>query len=228
MRALLLLLVTILASPALASDGSGDASGDSAGSSEGSGDSSKGSGDSSNASGDSSNNSNDSSNGSSNSEDDSFANSSEESSKESTEGSSDSTSRGDGARTFTIAAAIVIAAGGIAAAIGFGVSTTQRNEAEAEQKLSKFLRRHHSAVVHDVALARGPILEGWAAQWGFDQAEVDRFLTELDGSEEQLAMVELMSRLDDPAASKRFAVEMYRVMERTFGPERVSLVAATL
>ena len=201
---------------------SADSSNDSGDSSAASGDSSKASGDSSEGSNDSSEGSNDSS---ASSKDDSSANSSEDSTKDSSDGSSDSTSRGEGGRTFSIAAAIVIAAGGIAAAIGFGVSTTRRNQADAEQKLSKFLRRHHSAVVHDVALARGPILEGWAAQWGFNASEIDLFLAELDGSEEQLAMVELMSRLEDPAAPRRFAVEIYRVMERTFGQERVSVVA---
>jgi hypothetical protein len=213
MRLLLSLLLMIMPARALA----GETSNDSGASSECSGDSSQGSADSSDNSGNSSK-----------SEEDSSANSSEESSKNSTDGSSDSTSRGEGGRTFTIAAAIVIAAAGIAAAIGFGVSTTNRNQQDAEQQLSKFLRRHHSAVVRDVALARGPILEGWAAQWGFSDAEVDRFLSELDGSAEQVAMVEVMSRLDDPAAARRFASQMYRVMENALGQERVTLVAAKI
>src|SRR5687767_11175086 len=144
MRFILCFLVALFPASSLASDQGSN-------SSDGSGDSSDGSGDSSAASGDSSDNSNASSENSDSSKEGSSEQSSEESSKDSTDGSTDATSRGEGGRTFTIAAAIVIAAGGIAAAIGFGVSTTNRNQADAEQKLSKFLRRHHSAVTRDLA-----------------------------------------------------------------------------
>src|SRR5688572_18455848 len=222
MRFILCFLVALFPASSLASDQGSN----SADSSDGSGDSSDGSGDSSAASGDSSDNSNASSENSDSSKEGSSEQSSEESSKDSTDGSTDATSRGEGGRAFTIAGAIVLAAGGIACAIGFGVTTTRRSNAEAEQKLAKFLRRHHSAVVHDVVLARGPILEGWAAQWGFAPAEVERFLSELDGSDEQLALIEAMSKLEDPASPRRFAELMTEVMARTIGPERLAALTA--
>ncbi len=214
MRALLcLILIALIPVRAFASDGAssnGDSSADSSGDSSDQGGSSAQSKDSSDSSQD----------------DQSCENSSKDSSKESTDNSTDATSKGKSGRTFTIAAAIVVAGAAIAAGIGFGATTTRRHREDAEQQLSKFLRRNHSAVVHDVALAEGPILEGWAEEWGFEPEEVQRFLGELAGSKEQVALVETMSKLESPGAARRFATELFQVMARTVGRERASAVAS--
>lgn len=224
MRTPLILVTTLalVASPALARASDGASSRDSGNSSNGSSDASNGSGDSSRASGDSSNASGDSSNNS----DGSSERSSEDSSKDSTQQSSDATSKGDGAKVITIAGAIILAGGLVAAGIGFGGTTTRRNQQEiAERRLQHFLRRHHAAVLRDVALARGPLLEGWTHDWGLTAAERSLLLESLDGSKEQVAMLRAMGRLNEPKAAAGFAADLCAVAERALGENRFRAIA---
>lgn len=227
MRAPIVLLVALVLIPVpatvRASDGASSRS--DGNSSNGSSEASNGSADASNASGDSSEASGDSSNSSKSSNN--SDGSSDDSSEDSSQQSSDATSKGDGAKVITIAGAIILAGGLVAAGIGFGATTTRRNEQTlAEKRLEHFLRRHHSAVLRDVALARGPLLEGWTHEWGLTAAERERLLKSLDGSKEQVAMLRSMGRLDDPKSASRFAADLCAVAERALGETRIRAIKA--
>jgi hypothetical protein len=111
--------------------------------------------------------------------------------------------------------------GGIALTVDSG---SQENHAAAQQ-LERFLKRHHSAITHDVVLAGGPVLESLARELGLDEAEAKRFFVALEGSPEQTAMLESLSGGVDRASAELFASRLCLVVERALGAERLKIAA---
>ena len=73
------------------------------------------------------------------------------------------------------------------------------NEKKAEA-LRNTLRQHHAALVRDVLVGTGPLLDDWLVSFGLTASECRQFTARLSASKEQTVMLE---SLDDNVAGAR-------------------------
>lgn len=189
------------------SEGSGNSSGESSNSSQGSGESSKNSSESSNdgATGESS------------------ANSSQGSTEQTTKGSSE----GDGGRILSVIGALVVLGGLVAIGVVLTVRSG-RDEQVAEAKLLQYLQRQHPVIVHDIAVADGPVLASWSHDLGLNAQERQELAHALDGSPEQAQMLRALSSGDGRPNARLFAQQFGGLLKRALGETRAREVATRL
>lgn len=114
--------------------------------------------------------------------------------------------------------------------VGLGHMTlkTFRQNAAGKRHLAlliETMQRHHALVTRDVALARGPLIDGWAHELRLAPVDKARLCRALEGSAEQTSMLASLDGAIDEARALRFAGSFYRVAERALGPGRMHTIA---
>ena len=187
----------------------------------GSGNSSQGSNGSSNNSGDSSKNSNDSSKSSNNS----TQNSPQNSADYSTHGTTNQSTNSHGAHVFWAGAAVVLLGASVVGTVIGGKGSSRAN-ANPNVALEEFIRRNHALLTHDVAMAGGPVLDGWARELGLNAIEKRRLAAAMEGSREQGALLVALDGPIDGQRARRFSAAFFQVTARALGPARTRVLLA--
>jgi hypothetical protein len=190
-------------------------------------------GESSSKDSDSSNGSNDSSNSSKGSSDNSHASSkdSNNSTQHSPENTSDYTTRhGSDWTTHSKDAHVisgiflVVSVGATVVGVLVGKSTQKAQQQQTATALAETMRRQHPLLTHDLATARGPVLDAWAHDMRLTGGERRRLARALEGSAEQGELLQALDGRIDEARARRFGAAFIRVTQRALGPARTKTI----
>jgi hypothetical protein len=194
--------------------GSGSGSGGDSASSKDS-NSSNGSNESSN----SSKGTSDDSRASSKSSDNSTQNSPKNSSDYTTRHSSDWTTHSRDGHVFSVVM-LVVSVGATVVGVLVAKGSGRQSQQQAATALADTMRRQHPLLTHDVATARGPVLDAWAHDLRLTDAERRRLIQALEGSAEQGQLLEALDGRIDEGHARRFGAAFLRLTQRAVGPAR--------
>jgi hypothetical protein len=101
---------------------------------------------------------------------------------------------------------------------------SQKQNPQAVATLAETMRRQHPLLTHDLATARGPVLDAWAHDLRLTAAERRRLAQVLEGSAEQGQLLDALDGRIDEARARRFGAAFLLLTQRAVGQARARLI----
>jgi len=117
--------------------------------------------------------------------------------------------------------------GGLTAQSFFNCSDTSEEKEKAKEEIALYMKRNHMSLVRDIALARGPIITGWAGELELNSFEQALFENRLEGSKEQLELLAALSGEIDLNDAELFSRSLVSVLVDIVDEERLANLAST-
>jgi hypothetical protein len=119
---------------------------------------------------------------------------------------------------------LVVSVGATVVGVMAAKSSARQSQPQAAAALADTMRRQHPLLTHDVATARGPVLDAWAHDLRLTDAERRRLVQALEGSAEQGQLLDALDGRIDEAHARRFGAAFLRLTQRAIGPARTRVL----
>jgi len=125
-----------------------------------------------------------------------------------------------GLATVYLVTALIPAIAGTIVGVVSGDSFNKKKE-KSKEELAKYMKKNHAILVRDVSMGSGPMITEWGSEMGLNKHEQIVFETRLEGSSEQMAMLNSLSGNIDLHDAEVFSQALVDLLVEVIGKDRI-------